>query len=227
METARGRLAENSSLVRSMAQALVLRAGDDPAAYYRKALQSGVVTRATVAGLGETGTPDDADLLRARLPDDRPRIRAAAVRGFRRLLANPADPRAVEYGRALLDDPSPPVVRQAVELLAGRLGPADRQALFDLARTDRPLHVRRGAVVLLRQVSRWSRLDTDLWLLGTPDEPLAPDAHRDLDDWCRSTSSAFTKPPPDLAAHITDLLDGLESRLGATVTTQLRRTVLA
>ncbi|QYN18466.1 hypothetical protein [Amycolatopsis sp. DSM 110486] len=133
VETARERLAESSSLVRSMAQALVLRSGGDPAAYYREALRSGAVTRATVAGLGETGTLDDVDLVRAQFADDRPRVRVAAVRGLRRLLANPSDPRAAEYGRELLTDPSPGVVREAVALLDRRLGPADRSLLLDLA----------------------------------------------------------------------------------------------
>ncbi|MEW2500869.1 HEAT repeat domain-containing protein [Amycolatopsis sp. NPDC047767] len=222
VETARERLGESSSLVRSMAQALVLRAGGDPAAYYRDALRSGAVTRATVAGLGETGTLDDVDLLRAQLADERPRVRVAAVRGLRRLLANPSDARAVRYGRELLADPSPGVVREAAALLDGRLGPADRPHLLDLAAPARPLHVRRGAYTLLRGVSRWSRLATDLWLLSLPGDPLAADARRDLDDWRRNGSSAFTRPSPDLAARIGELLTELEPHLGPGVAGELR-----
>ncbi|MEV4596604.1 HEAT repeat domain-containing protein [Amycolatopsis sp. NPDC049253] len=224
-ETARERLAESSSLVRSMAQALVLHAGGDPAAYYRDALRSGAVTRATVAGLGETGTLDDVDLLRAHFVDERPRVRVAAVRGLRRLLANPSDPRAVRYGRELLADPSPGVVREAAALLDGRLGPADRPFLLGLAAPARPVHVRRGALTVLRGSSRWSRLATDLWLLSVPGEPLADEARRDLDDWRQDGSSAFTRPSPDLAARIAELLAELEPRLGPAVTAELRRLV--
>ncbi|MEV8607275.1 HEAT repeat domain-containing protein [Amycolatopsis sp. NPDC051373] len=223
VETARERLAESSSLLRSMAQALVLRSGGDPAAYYREALRSGAVTRATVAGLGETGTTDDVDLLRAQLADDRPRVRVAAVRGLRRLLANPSDPRAAQYGRELLADPSPSVVRETAALLDGRLGPADRPLLLDLAETARPLHVRRGALTLLRGSSRWSRLAADLWLLSLPADPLAAEARRDLDDWRQAGDSAFTLPSPELATRIGELLAELEPRLGTAVTADLRR----
>ncbi|MET7994536.1 HEAT repeat domain-containing protein [Amycolatopsis sp. NPDC005232] len=222
VETARERLAESSSLVRSMAQALVLRSGGDPAAYYRDALRSGAVTRATVAGLGQTGTPDDVDLLRAQFADDRPRVRVAAVRGLRRLLANPSDPRAALYGREPLADPSPGVVREAAALLDGRLGQADLPLLLDLADASHPLHVRRGALTLLRGLSRWSRLATDLGLLSVPGEPLADAARRDLDEWRQDGSSAFTRPSPDLAARIGELLAELEPQLGPAVTGELR-----
>ncbi|QRP43116.1 HEAT repeat domain-containing protein [Amycolatopsis sp. FDAARGOS 1241] len=216
-------LDEPSSLVRSMAQALVLDAGDHPAPHYREALAHGVSTPATVAGLGETGTAADVDLLRDHFTHPRPRVRAAAVRGLRRLLADPTDPRAVELARPLLADPSPGVVRAAATVVAGRLGQADRPYLLALTAQDEPKHVRRAGVALLRGMSEWSRLAIDLQLLSAPDEPLADEARRDLDEWCRWPTTTYTRPSPQLAAQIDALLSALEPRLGEDFTNYLRR----
>ncbi|MFI5609982.1 HEAT repeat domain-containing protein [Amycolatopsis sp. NPDC051903] len=216
-------LDESSSLVRSMAQALVLRVGDDPARHYREALARGAITPATVAGLGETGTAADVDLLRDHFAHPRPRVRAAAVRGLRWLLADPTNSRAVELARPLLADPSPGVVRAAATVVAGRLGQADRPYLLALAAQDQPRHVRGTGVALLRGVSEWSRLAIDLHLLSTPDDPLTDDAQRDLDEWRRRPTTTYTRPAPQLAAQIAALLGALEPRLGADATRYLRR----
>ncbi|WP_410639453.1 hypothetical protein [Amycolatopsis sp. lyj-346] len=183
-------LADRSSAVRSMAQALVRKAGDDPAAHYRAM----PVSFGAVAGLGETGTAADTAFLERQLADGRPRIRRAAVRGLRRIAPESA---AV---RPLLTDPSPSVTRQVVTFLRGKPPLVGVPTLRALLAPARPVHTRRAAAALLRDRDTWLRLHTDLALLPDPD--LAADAHQDIHAWLQHSATTYTTPPPALAAEI-------------------------
>ena len=195
VDTAVAYLADRSSAVRSMAQALVLKAGGDPAAHYR-ALP---VSFGALAGLGETGTAADAALLERHLADDRPRIRRAAVRGLRRVAPESASV------LPLLTDPSPAVTRQVVTFLRGRFtAPATLRPLLS---RDHPLHTRRAAAALLRDHDVWLRLHTDLTLLSDPD--LAADAQQDLHACHQHLVEVYTKPPARLRAEIEAACDHL------------------
>jgi NAD(P)H-hydrate repair Nnr-like enzyme with NAD(P)H-hydrate epimerase domain len=121
------------------------RAGRDAAERYRTMLASGDDSwlRCVVAGLGECGTVGDAELVAGFLRDDRPRVRAEAVRAVRRLggtLGQIAE---------MLTDPAPVVVRAAAAALRSQpdLLPAER--LWELLGADRPRHIRRAAFKLL------------------------------------------------------------------------------
>lgn len=196
-------LTERTSLVRSMAQALVLKAGGDPAAHYRALLADGVVTPATVAGLGETGTKADAGLLVAHLTAERPRVRAAAVRGLRRL----APDNAREILLPLLTDPSPCVVREAAMRLHVAVSDAEEQFLVTLLDPGNALHVRRSALSILRAGDSWTRLLVDLRVLNTPADPLADDARSDLGSWERDATKLYSQASREVAKEIRALLD--------------------
>lgn len=185
-------LADRTSAVRSMAQALVLKAGGDPAGHYRAM----PVSPGVLAGLGETGTAADAALLEAHLGDERPLIRRTAVRGLRRIAPEST---AVT---PLLTDPSPAVTRQVVEFLRGRF--VEVAALRDLLAPGRPVHTRRAAAALLRDRDTWLRLHTDLTLLA--DEDLGAAADQDLHTWQQHSAAIYTPPSPALAAEIEALL---------------------
>ncbi len=192
-------LADPASAVRSMAQALVLKAGGDPAVRYRAM----PVSFGMLAGLGETGTAEDAGLLESRLGDDRPRIRRVAVRGLRRIAPESA---AV---LPLLTDPSPAVTRQVVEFLRGKF--IDPATLQDLLAAGRPLHTRRAAAALLRAQDSWTRLHTDLLLLADPE--LAAAAHQDIHSWQKHVTGVYTPPPAGRRAEMEVLCDQLEPAL--------------
>ncbi|MCR6488583.1 hypothetical protein M8542_37720 [Amycolatopsis sp. OK19-0408] len=181
-------LADRVSAVRSMAQFLVRQAGDDPAAHYRAM----PVSFGMLAGLGETGTAADADLLERHLADDRPRIRRTAVRGLRRVAPEST---AVE---PLLRDPSPAVTRQVVEFLRGRF--VEVATLRELLAPANPIHTRRAAAALLRDRDTWLRLHTNLTLL--PDKDLGPNAEQDLHTWVHHSAATYTAPSPELATEI-------------------------
>ncbi|UOZ09853.1 hypothetical protein [Amycolatopsis sp. WQ 127309] len=189
-DTAVAHLADRASAVRSMAQALVLKAGGDPAAHYRTL----PVTPGVLAGLGETGTAADAERLERHLVDERPRLRALAVRGLRRVAPESA---AVS---PLLTDPSPAVTRQVVEFLRGKPALVDVPALRVLLSPEHPVHTRRAAAALLRDRDTWLRLHTDLGLLHDPD--LGADAHQDLRACRQHLTSVFTKPSAQVRADL-------------------------
>ncbi|MEQ0563923.1 hypothetical protein ABJI51_32995 [Amycolatopsis sp. NEAU-NG30] len=194
-------LADRSAAVRSMAQALVLKAGDDPAAHYRAM----PVSFGALAGLGETGTAADAARLERHLTDERPRIRRAAVRGLRRVAPESA---AV---RPLLTDPSPAVTRQVVDFLRGKPALVDVPALQSLLHPGNPVHTRRAAAALLRARDGWTRLHTDLVLLRDPD--LSPGAEQDIRAWLGTATGLYTKPPEGWRADMEAALGHLDPAL--------------
>jgi hypothetical protein len=189
-DVAVARLADRASAVRSMAQAMVLKAGGDPAAHYRAM----PVSFGVLAGLGETGTAADAPVLERHLADERPRIRRAAVRGLRRVAPESA------AARPLLTDPSPAVTRQVVEFLRGKPALVDVPALRALLDPARPVHTRRAAATLLRDRDTWLRLHTNLTLLSDPH--LAADAEQDLHACHQHIAGVYTKPSAELRAAI-------------------------
>jgi hypothetical protein len=189
-DTAVAHLADRASAVRSMAQALVLKAGGDPAAHYRAMPDSFGV----LAGLGETGTAADADRLERGLADERPRFRAVAVRGLRRVA-----PESTAV-RPLLTDPSPAVTRQVVEFLRGKPALVDEPALRALLSRANPVHTRRAGATLLRDRDSWLRLHTDLGLLHDPD--LGADAHQDLLTCLPHLTNVYTTPSAQVRAEI-------------------------
>ncbi|MFG1642367.1 hypothetical protein ACGFMK_18935 [Amycolatopsis sp. NPDC049252] len=200
-DTALARLADRSSAVRTMAQALVLKAGGDPAAHYRELPDSAGV----LAGLGETGTSEDAGRLERNLTDGRPRFRALAVRGLRRVA-----PESTAV-RPLLTDPSPAVTRQVVEFLRGKPALVDVPALRALLSPANPVHTRRAAAALLRDHDTWLRLHTDLTLLRDPD--LGEGAQQDLYACLTHMTGVYTKPSAELRAEIEAACVDLEPRL--------------
>ncbi|MFJ9783669.1 hypothetical protein ACIRSS_29100 [Amycolatopsis sp. NPDC101161] len=189
-------LADRSSAVRSMAQALVLKAGGDPAEHYRAM----PVSFGVLAGLGETGTAEDAALLDRHLTDERPRIRRTAVRGLRRI---EPDSTAVP---PLLTDPSPAVTRQVVEFLRGKF--VEVTKLRELLGAEHPVHTRRAAAALLRDRDTWVRLHTDLTLLADAD--LGADAEHDLRACYQHLDRVWTKPPARLRAELEAACAGLD-----------------
>ncbi|MDT7802520.1 MAG: hypothetical protein QOI78_5953 [Actinomycetota bacterium] len=207
-DTAVAHLADRSSAVRSMAQALVLKAGGDPAAHYREL----PISAGMLAGLGETGTSEDAGRLEQNLTDERPRFRALAVRGLRRVA-----PESTAV-RPLLTDPSPAVTRQVVEFLRGK--PVDVAALLTPAH---PRHTRRAAAALSRAQDPWLRLRTDLRLLRDPDLDLAAAAEQDLHAWLQQSARFYSEPSPDLAAVIEALLPAVDPALARQIRFTFRR----
>ncbi|MEV0672163.1 HEAT repeat domain-containing protein [Mycobacterium sp. NPDC050441] len=204
-------LADRSAALRATAQWAMRRAGRDAAERYRELLFSvdDSHLRGVIAGLGECGTVDDAELVCGYHGHDRPRVRAEAVRAVRRL-GGPLDTIS-----GLVTDRAPIVVRAVLAALRGQpdLPPTDR--LWELLRTDQPPHVRRAAFSLLVGRDTWTRIEVDLRGVVDLDETLRAYARTDLTGWLdREASTAYQMPSPSTLDRLGPLIDAAEPSIG-------------
>ncbi|GAB3738923.1 hypothetical protein GCM10027598_67730 [Amycolatopsis oliviviridis] len=109
-------LDDRSSLIRALARDAARRTGTDAMARYRSAVSGGRPSLGAIAGLAESGRPDDGPLLHPLLNHPVARVRAQAVGALRILDAVP-----VELVRPMADDPSKRVVRAALKALQTRV----------------------------------------------------------------------------------------------------------
>ncbi|AVH98354.1 hypothetical protein C5L38_27555 [Streptomyces sp. WAC00288] len=176
-------LYDRSALVRACARWVLRQAGTEPLPLYRAVCAAGAGAGAGTAA----GMPDDAPLGLAECGDravdvpalwtltghERPRVRASAVAGLRRLDAVRVDPLV-----PLLDDGSARVVREAVTALlpwADRI-PAD--ALLRRATAGPAPHVRKGALRLLAETGGAAFREAARVLADDPDPKLRALARR-------------------------------------------------
>lgn len=205
-------LADRSAMLRATAQWAMRRAGQDAAERYRAMLASGddSLVRMTVAGLGECGANDDAELVARYLWHDRPRVRAEAVRAVRRL-GGTLGPVA-----GMLTDPAPVVVRAVADAVLGQPGLVPIDRLWELVAADQPAHVRRTAFRLLIARDTWTRIEADLRLVGDSDDRLRPHARSNLTSWLdHEASTAYQMPPRTTRERLGRLIDAAEPNIGA------------
>ena len=205
-------LPDRNPLVREVAQAAVRHGGHDPARLYRD-----LVTAAdppdpgALAGLGETGTVADVELVGASLTHPQPRGRLEAVRALRRL-----DAVDIDTMLTMLQDPSGAVTRQVVLSLRPRAGSVSAAALTPLLADDAPPHVRSAAYRVLREHDVWTRVLTDLELYDDEDIDLRSRARGDLAGWLnREAATTYSMPPAATADRLDAQLVRLAGTLGA------------
>lgn len=205
-------LADDNAIIRALARDAARRIGRDPATWYRSALDTDTPPPAgALAGLSESGTAADADLLHRWLDHPSATARAAAVRGLRQL-------DAVTWERLfpLLEDPVWSVARQ-VALTLGPLSdslPPERlwQLLASPARSTR-----RAAHLLLRTRGRWTRLRAGLMLAIDHDPALARWGRLDVVRWTHDPPGVSAPPPDDIDALIDRAASGLDAATVALV----------
>ncbi|MCP3798324.1 hypothetical protein NLX83_03540 [Allokutzneria sp. A3M-2-11 16] len=207
VDTAVDALCDRSAAVRLVAQIVLRRAERDPADHYRRLLPNPWA----VAGLGETGTAADVEILLPCLEEPRVRTRVEAARALRRLGHT-----ATETYVPLLDDPAPGVIKAAATALQGN--DLAEEFLFGLVEPGRAKAVRLAGHRLLRSGDTLARLVADLRLLDDPE--LGVLARVDLRNCMRELTTLYTAPTGARADELRSLISG--APLDARITRLLR-----
>ncbi|MBO3744994.1 hypothetical protein J5X84_02865 [Streptosporangiaceae bacterium NEAU-GS5] len=203
-------LVDGNPIVRAVAQAALRRAGSDPVERYRRLVMHSLPAPAVIAGLGETGTAEDAEVIRASLDHAQARGRAEAVRALRRLGA--AGPDTLF---AMLTDPSGAVTRQVTITLRPWASRLDLTRLRELLNERNPQHVRVAAYRLLRERDMWTRLLVDLELVADPSPSMRSRARNDIAAWLtREAATTYSMPHGRTADALARQLCDVEDVLG-------------
>ncbi|MEU2868829.1 hypothetical protein ABZ769_06430 [Streptomyces olivoreticuli] len=213
-------LTDRSGVVRACARWVLRQHGVDPLPHYR-AVCAGphrAVSPGAAAGLGESGTTTDTDLLRRLLVHPTGAVRARAVAGLRAL--GTVEP---EQLRPLLADPSAAVVREVSLALVPTAARLSELLLWERLAPDRPPHIRAAAYRLLSAHRSTVRLRCHLTLLDDADPGLRAQARAAAVRWAPAdAASAYAALPAAERAHLDALIDRAAPALGGTATARLR-----
>lgn len=210
LEPALAGLLDRSTVVRTLSQVVARRAGADPVQLYRDRLAESP-TPLAIAGLGETGTAADRDLLWPFVSHAEDRFRAEAVRALRRLGAGLSD---VFLG--LLTDPARSVVREVVQLLRPYAGTLDENMVRGLLAPAHEWHVRIAGYRLLHDRGSWSRVEADLALMTDADVRLAKLGSDDLHSWLvHGAATTYARPTAEQRERLLDLVAKVEPAPGS------------
>lgn len=186
-------LLDRHPTIREIARCDLRRRGTtDFRSFYRAVVEraSGRELRAALAGLGETGTAEDAPLVERFLGDAFPGTRRAAVQALARLAPEASIPRFLDA----LQDAKVGVSnagRLALSAYAGRVG-AER--LGAIAAEHPETHVRINALALLAGLGKWEGIPWLVRACASGDERVARAAGQHLRRWIHRFNCSFTKP---------------------------------
>jgi HEAT repeat protein len=188
--------------------------------FYLEALEAGDGrTLATVIrGLGETGKPEDAvlavEFLKARLP----RLRRAAVYAVGKLNAEVFSVKLT----SLLADETPGVSREALKALTPKARHISLDELWRLLTQEKPVFVRRNALMLILCFGKWQKLPPILLACADLDARLSGFAQDALRDWLGHYNRSFAEPTRAEFKKIQDALTRTEAKLPPRAVVEIR-----
>ena len=188
-------LLDPGSTVREVARYHLERRGEhvDFASHYRREL--GVASTpshlaAAAAGLGDTGTPADIELLVPLLTHDRAGVRRAAARALASLDLDGQAARLL----SVVDDASPGVARVARNALHRRSTVIDAKAVRNLIKNAAHPHGRLGGIALAATLSKWESLPLLLEAAASPDDDIRGAATQRIAVWLAEQNQSFAAP---------------------------------
>lgn len=192
----RAALLDPNASIREVARHYLGKSGGfDARAYYREAVRSGTpdALPPALAGLGETGSGEDAESVVPWLNYPGTKIRRVAVRALGRL---DGDARVGDLLRALEDERSS-VGRAAREALRGRVHLVAGDRLWGVFVRARRPHVRRHVLPLLAGLGKWESLPYLIAACSADEPEVASRAQGYLGDWIGRFNRSFVKPSPE------------------------------
>jgi HEAT repeat protein len=216
-------LLDRSRVVREAARFYLRRLGSltNFVDFYRERLQRGAPARElpiVVAGLGETGTRGDAELLVPYLTHDRAAARRDAVRALAALDLESQLPRLVE----MLWDESPGVTHAVRDALAPQAGRIGSQPLARTFRTAPRVHSRLDALSLAAGLGKWESLPLLIEATADTDERVRAVARERLDAWMAKQNRNFAEPTPSQLGAILAALDAHAGTVDSRLIEELR-----
>jgi HEAT repeat protein len=175
-------------------------------AFYRDAVMAGRKFPSAIAGLGEVGTAEDAELLIPFMRARSASVRAAATRAVGALAG---DQNAHALLQMVLDD-SKRVSLEAQRALNRRLEFVSTQDLANIFRTDRRLHVRWAVLRLLKKVDTWQAMPYLIEAAADEEIEIAEHVRRNI---LGRMNRVFTRPTPQERAAIDKRLDMVAERI--------------
>lgn len=193
----------------------------DVAAIYRENLRSPAPTLpSALTGLGQTGKPADAELVRPHLSHPKVDVRRAAVGAVARLdiLAH------LRELKLAVKDPSPSVSKVARTALMRVSNALDVTYLLELLDPRQPPHCRRAALWLIASLSKWRSILALLDALGA-----APELENAIGDrirhWLSKYNRSFLQPTQAEVAHLHALVEARQALLSSYLLRELRQVI--
>jgi len=172
---------------------------------YSGALQNSNVPRlcAAVAGLGETGPLNDAQLLEPFLHDQSSRIRAAALHAIARLNL---DAYFEEFVLAL-EDSSSRVTEEALRALCKKPNLVGGQRLWEIYDRCSHPHGKRRALFLLARINKWDSIAFLVQSLMAQDSSFVDLSQKYITRWFARYNRSFATPTAEQASRLRDVLN--------------------
>lgn len=204
-------LVDPNRSVRELVRFVLARAGSsDALEVYRLGCATERPPPGAIAGLGEVGAPEDAEVLERFLVDGQVAVRREAVRGLGRLLPEADLRRLLPF----VDDPAPSVSRAAAAAL--ERAAVDEEVL--LAAGHRSYLAPHAARARLRLIARAGGWRAAVLLLEASTLPafasVGADIERRLTRWVARSRQRFVAPSRAEAERLRDALGRSEETLG-------------
>lgn len=168
---------------------------------------------AAIAGLGEVGSIQEAEIVLPFVESKSVRVRKAAVRTIARL-----DGKAhIELFVRLLADRSAGVSMAASNALESFVTDVNAAALWRVFDANEQWHVKRNTLRLLNQIGKWERISYLLAAAAQSDLKARELALQCGEGWAREFASTwnYSKPEPEEKARIQSAMDRLSNELPA------------
>ena len=182
----RDALLDINASVRAAARYYLQQRGfDDFRTIYRNALHATIpkTCSAAVAGLGETGKPNDAAMLKPFLTSPTVSLRKAALRSIALLDGK----HHLDDFLLALTDTHVGISKTARLALENNSSLLDGNVLSKVFKDERQFHVRQNALLLLSRLPTWTRLRFIVMACSDADPNIVTIANQYLKDWRKSS----------------------------------------
>ncbi len=182
---------------------------------YRRAIQEGSVFGGVIAGLGDTGSTEDAKLVLPFLHSESARLRMASVAAIGRLDVATH----VEAIFERLTDRSPRVAKEAAKVLRECVSSIGTERLWRMFCSDEREHVRMAVLRLIDGLGSWEKLGYMIRAAADPNERIAA---RAMISASRLYNRVYTQPSEIQRQEIEESLLVTAGMLPASFETLLR-----